>query len=144
MQLAVCCRLCSIARLAASSSLAFQLLLQCNCRRWRSGACCVGATTACRLIEMQPMLLAELQVAERSLFLWNNEYIVQLVAQHRETVRICGWAETWGWLCLAGLRRAVLGLVWLSVPLQAALEAALLSALVCCGACVLCADSVAA
>ncbi|KAL4427462.1 hypothetical protein ABPG77_000751 [Micractinium sp. CCAP 211/92] len=26
------------------------------------------------------------QVAERSLFLWNNEYIVQLVAQHRETV----------------------------------------------------------
>ncbi len=27
-----------------------------------------------------------LQVAERSLFLWNNEYIVQLVAQHRETV----------------------------------------------------------
>jgi serine/threonine-protein phosphatase 2A regulatory subunit B' len=26
------------------------------------------------------------QVAERSLFLWNNEYIVQLVAQHREKV----------------------------------------------------------
>ena len=25
-------------------------------------------------------------MAERSLFLWNNEYIVQLVAQHRETV----------------------------------------------------------
>jgi len=27
-----------------------------------------------------------LQVAERSLFLWNNEYIVSLVAQHRHAV----------------------------------------------------------
>ena len=27
-----------------------------------------------------------LQVAERSLFLWNNEYIVSLVAQHRHVV----------------------------------------------------------
>jgi len=26
------------------------------------------------------------QVAERSLFLWNNEYIVSLVAQHRHAV----------------------------------------------------------
>jgi serine/threonine-protein phosphatase 2A regulatory subunit B' len=26
------------------------------------------------------------QVAERSLFLWNNEYIVNLVAQHRHTL----------------------------------------------------------
>jgi serine/threonine-protein phosphatase 2A regulatory subunit B' len=29
------------------------------------------------------MFLWHLQVAERSLFLWNNEYIVNLVAQHR-------------------------------------------------------------
>ena len=27
-----------------------------------------------------------LQVAERSLFLWNNEYIVTLVAQHRQVI----------------------------------------------------------
>ena len=27
-----------------------------------------------------------MQVAERSLFLWNNEYIVSLVAQHRHVV----------------------------------------------------------
>lgn len=27
-----------------------------------------------------------LQVAERSLFLWNNEYIVSLVAQHRQVI----------------------------------------------------------
>lgn len=33
---------------------------------------------------MQPTL--SLQVAERSLFLWNNEYIVSLVAQHRHHV----------------------------------------------------------
>ncbi len=26
------------------------------------------------------------QVAERSLFIWNNEYIVQLVSQFRQTV----------------------------------------------------------
>lgn len=38
-------------------------------------ACLLASHAACRL-----------QVAERSLFLWNNEYIVQLVAQHRETV----------------------------------------------------------
>lgn len=27
-----------------------------------------------------------MQVAERSLFLWNNEYIVSLVAQHRQVI----------------------------------------------------------
>ena len=30
--------------------------------------------------------LSTTQVAERSLFLWNNEYIVSLVAQHRHAV----------------------------------------------------------
>ena len=29
---------------------------------------------------------ASVQVAERSLFLWNNEYIVSLVAQHRQVI----------------------------------------------------------
>ena len=35
---------------------------------------------------MTERVIAWLQVAERSLFLWNNEYIVSLVAQHRQTV----------------------------------------------------------
>ncbi len=35
------------------------------------------------LILLLPFLA---QVAERSLFLWNNEYIVSLVAQHRHAV----------------------------------------------------------
>lgn len=32
-----------------------------------------------------------MQVAERSLFLWNNEYIVSLVAQHRTQVITAGF-----------------------------------------------------
>ena len=38
------------------------------------------------LAAAQPFSCLSLQVAERSLFLWNNEYIVQLVAAHRTAV----------------------------------------------------------
>ena len=40
-----------------------------------------GYPLPCTLIMQHPA-----QVAERSLFLWNNEYIVSLVAQHRHAV----------------------------------------------------------
>lgn len=50
---------------------------------------------ACVILSLSAAVaLGLLQVAERSLFLWNNEYIVQLVAQHRETVR--GRGGQWG------------------------------------------------
>ena len=39
----------------------------------------------CYLLKRAPAC-ACLQVAERSLFLWNNEYIVTLVAQHRQVI----------------------------------------------------------
>lgn len=32
------------------------------------------------------LFCVSMQVAERSLFLWNNEYIVSLVAQHRQVI----------------------------------------------------------
>lgn len=54
--------------------------LHCCVRMLVSPACAAPSMTICAVSVPVPVLS---QVAERSLFLWNNECIVNLVAQHR-------------------------------------------------------------